>query len=97
MFLEYWMILVLAILSGLWGEYRYKNGNDEGIIEAVKDVEERIIRSRLQGSYATVVNLMNRGILKIDDNGAFIGYNGTSWNPLTDVISNENAVKIEDL
>jgi hypothetical protein len=89
MFFEWWMIAIFIAASCAWGEYRYSNGNNEGITEAVKDVEVRLMRERVYGSYVTTNSFIHKGLIKIDEDGTFHGMNDVAWNPLTQISSSD--------
>lgn len=54
MFLEYWMLGVLAVLTGAWAEYRNLMGYRKGVHDGVK---------------ALIVVLQNNNVIDIDDAG----------------------------
>lgn len=96
MFFEYWMIAIFIGASCAWGEYRYSNGKNEGITEAVKDVEVRLMRERVYGSYISITNIIAKGLIKVDDDCTFHGMDGVTWNPLTRIASNDKAAKLDN-
>lgn len=89
MWFDWWMIAVFIAASCAWGEYRYSNGKNEGITEAVKDVEIRLMRERVYGSYISTTNLIAKGLIKVDDDGTFHGMNDVTWNPITQISSSD--------
>lgn len=77
MFLEIWMIVLLVVLSGLWGEYRARMGWYKGKEDMVKlyqnviqdAMTEDFQREREKGAAACLFALMKLGMIKIDKDG----------------------------
>lgn len=58
MFLEWWMIVIVAIMTGLWAEYRNIKGREEGFTNGVREGAKTMLHILLQDK-----------IIAIDDEG----------------------------
>ena len=86
MFIEYWMLAIFIVIAGLWGEYRYKKGENNGTEKIVEQAKSLLIKERLSGSYATMLNLIKKGVLKMDKSKV-IGYNDITYELNEELIS----------
>lgn len=57
MFLEYWMLGILAILTGVWAEYRNRVGHRQGIHEGIKTLLDIL-------SESDIIEIDNKGMIK---------------------------------
>jgi hypothetical protein len=56
MFLEYWMLGIVAILTGVWAEYRNKVGYRQGIHEGIQS----LLTILTEGD---IIEIDNKGII----------------------------------
>lgn len=87
MFLEFWQLLLLIILSAAWAEYRayiaYKKGISIGMntlakvaVEEMDKIEEDL---KYQGNFSMIQYLTKRKIIEVDNvNGIIRGLNGNT-------------------
>lgn len=111
MFMDWWMLLLLLIVAGVWAEWRYRIGVKIGVNagvetalnEADKTLEEetniRIMESRLLGAQSCIINFIKWKLIKIDEeNESLVGHSDVKWvvsKDLIDVIK-EHLQKVKD-
>lgn len=77
MFFEWWMIVILISASVIWGEIRYKDG--------LKISINNIMGYKLEGAHNAISNLEYNGIIKLENDGTFVGLNNNKWHPLNNI------------
>lgn len=80
MFIEWWVIIALILISGIWAEIRHGLGYREGFKDGFKDID---LKSEMIGSAKLVKALSENHIIKFLDDGTFIGFNNNEWNAIT--------------
>lgn len=75
MFFDWWMIIIIIALIVLYGEMRYRDS-----------IRDNSFLLRAEGAMNTILNLENKGLIKFEDDGTFVGMNDTRWNPAKDPV-----------
>ena len=83
MFFEIWQVIVLIVITGLWGEWRaytsYKKGINKGLDTmtdvAIKEIDKLETELSLSCTVNIVRYLQSKGLLVLDkDTGILYGY-----------------------